>query len=188
MSASGFQLARLAYTRQLLTRPLLTKAATSFVLATLSNLVAQMPSRELVLGSALKYGLLDAPPHSHFWFGFIARVIPSAALRTLVDALFYSPLTIVYFFTAATLVEGGNLADVRAMVTDGRLRRTIVGGWTYWPLIQWFNQRFVALPFRTLTMDIAGFVWNGAPPHPSPHPTPSAARRGGPARRAPPGA
>ena len=33
----------------------------------------------------MKYGLLDTPPHSHFWFNFIADRIPSSLLRTLVD-------------------------------------------------------------------------------------------------------
>jgi|EP01047_Picozoa_sp_COSAG01_P063587 hypothetical protein len=50
-----------------LARPLTVKFFTSLVCALLSNLVSQLPSGRLDWACALKYGLLDAPPHSHFW-------------------------------------------------------------------------------------------------------------------------
>ena len=68
-----------AYEVRLLSAPLFLKFATSFVLAAVSNVVAQVPYGKVDWATSLKYGLLDAPPHSHFWWAAAPRAIRSAA-------------------------------------------------------------------------------------------------------------
>lgn len=56
-----------AYEKRLLSNPLPSKFITSLILASTSNVVAQLPRGKVDWACAFKYGLLDAPPHSHFW-------------------------------------------------------------------------------------------------------------------------
>jgi hypothetical protein len=153
--------ARAAYSQLLQTWPLSAKFVTSLVLAAVSNIVAQLPSGRINPRSALKYGLLDAPPHSHFWYMLLEAFVPSPLVRTIIDTLIYGPLTSVYFYIGSTLlIDGGTWADAKAKMAGGRFLRTVVAGWKFWPLVQYGNQRWVPFHYRTLTMDIAGFVWN----------------------------
>ena len=150
-----------AYSRLLQTSPLSAKFVTSLVLAALSNIAAQLPSGKIDVPCALKYGLLDAPPHSHFWYMLLEAFVPSPLARTVIDTLIYGPLTSVYFYIGSTLlIDGGTFADAKQKMAGGRFLRTMVNGWKFWPLVQYGNQRWVPFHFRTLTMDIAGFLWN----------------------------
>lgn len=150
-----------AYEVRLLSAPLFLKFATSFVLAAVSNVVAQVPYGKVDWATSLKYGLLDAPPHSHFWYIFLSARVHSALGRTIIDTLIYGPLTSVYFYVASTLlIDRGSWADAKEKMAHGRFLRTMIAGWKFWPLVQFINQRWVPLHFRTLTMDIAGFLWN----------------------------
>jgi len=153
--------ARAAYSQLLQTWTISAKFVTSLVLAAVSNVVAQLPSGCLDVRSALKYGLLDAPPHSHFWYMLLEAFVPSPLVRTIIDTLIYGPLTSVYFYIGSTLlIDGGTWADAKAKMAGGRFLRTVVNGWKFWPLVQYGNQRWVPFHYRTFTMDIAGFVWN----------------------------
>lgn len=150
-----------AYSRLLQTSPLSAKFVTSLVLAALSNVVAQLPSGKIDVPCALKYGLLDAPPHSHFWYLLLEAYVPSPLVRTIIDTLIYGPLTSLYFYIGSTLlIDGGTFADAKQKMAGGRFLRTMVNGWKFWPLVSYGNQRWVPFHFRTLTMDIAGFLWN----------------------------
>jgi hypothetical protein len=153
--------ARAAYSQLLQTWPVSAKFATSLVLAAVSNIVAQLPSGRIDVRSALKYGLLDAPPHSHFWYMLLEAFVPSPLVRTVIDTLIYGPLTSVYFYIGSTLlIDRGTWADAKAKMAGGRFLRTVFAGWKFWPLVQYGNQRWVPFHYRTLTMDLAGFVWN----------------------------
>ena len=161
MSQRTFGSLRAAYSAWVQTSPIVAKFITSFVLASVSNVVAHLPSGKVHLGSALKYGLLDAPPHSHFWYKLLEAFVPSPLVRTIIDTLVYGPLTSVYFYIASTLlIDRGTWADAKAKMAGGRFLRTMLSGFYFWPVVQYVNQRWVPFHFRTLTMDCAGFVWN----------------------------
>ena len=78
--------AKQAYEARLLSAPLLTKAITSFILATMSNIVGQLPGGQIHMGSAMKYGLLDAPPHSHFWCDPVNVPLTSCQSNSVVES------------------------------------------------------------------------------------------------------
>ena len=132
--------ARAAYSQLLQTWPVSAKFATSLVLAAVSNIVAQLPSGRIDVRSALKYGLLDAPPHSHFWYMLLEAFVPSPLVRTVIDTLIYGPLTSVYFYIGSTLlIDRGTWADAKAKMAGGRFLRTVFAGWKFWPLVQYGN-------------------------------------------------
>ena len=95
------------YMRALARRPLATKAVSGFCLGAMSNMVAsfQQTGRIDVL-RAMRYGMLNSPPYSHFWFPFLDSLTSKSVVKLVIDQLVYRPVMIAYSLCGVGLMQG----------------------------------------------------------------------------------
>jgi hypothetical protein len=106
------------YGRWLDEEPVATKACTSFVLSSMSSLVAQLiTSGGQWSGSmpleAAKFGITKIPPYSHFWYPILDRINNNPLFRVFVDQIFWRPLLTAYTILFMSLAKGLTWAEVR---------------------------------------------------------------------------
>mmetsp|Transcript_2043 Transcript_2043/g.4345 ORF Transcript_2043/g.4345 Transcript_2043/m.4345 type:complete len:288 (-) Transcript_2043:250-1113(-) len=145
--------------------PVLTKAATSIVLSTLSSTVAQVMSgggtldMASVLLNALSFGWTKAPPYSHFWYPVLASINSNPLFRVVLDQVFWRPLLTAYTFAIMCVVQGKSPEQTKDKFR-GDYWKTVKAGLRIWPLAEAINQGFVPLKWRSLFKDVVGFGWD----------------------------
>jgi protein Mpv17 len=150
---------RQAYIRQLEKRPIATKALSAFVLGFWSNLIASFAENgSCNMPRALKYGLMNCPPYSHFWFPFLDSLTTSVPLKLLIDQLIWRPLLIGYTFVGMGLFQGLPVTEIKEIL-DQRYCSVVYNGLKLWPAVAFFNLQVVPLQFRSLTLELVSFFW-----------------------------
>lgn len=114
-------------------RPLLTKSVTSFLISLTADIICQLGSGDrddsanttlsaevierivsLDWHRIMKFSFLGGVlvgPTLHFWYGFLARIIPGTTLlastkRLALDQLVFAPVFIPIFFSSTLMLEG----------------------------------------------------------------------------------
>lgn len=70
-----------------------------------------------------------------------------------------APINISLVFTSVALLKGQSLHDAKAKVKRD-LPKTYLAGACYWPIVSFFNFRFVPLDYRPFLIGLAGAMWN----------------------------
>ena len=160
------------YNRMLDTQPLLTKALTSFVGFTAGDILAQKfvtpdPEkgydimRTLRLGS---FGLLIHGTTGHYFYGFLDKMIPGTAMKTVatkvgIDQLIWNPIFGVMFFSYLGLAEGKGFADISKKI-QADLKTAVMGSWTVWIPAHFINFRFIPSSQRLLYINSIQIGYN----------------------------
>eukprot|EP00933_Yihiella_yeosuensis_P044830 TRINITY_DN40100_c0_g1_i1.p1 TRINITY_DN40100_c0_g1~~TRINITY_DN40100_c0_g1_i1.p1 ORF type:complete len:246 (-),score=17.67 TRINITY_DN40100_c0_g1_i1:83-820(-) len=143
--------------------PILSSAGTSFVLGFLSASIGQRIEQGLwrrsMLFQAFTYAIVATPPFSLLWYSFLERLTKHSFLRTILDQIIFQPVMLSYSMTMVGLLQGQSLS---ACIESTRFNfwSTLVSGWTFWPLVQYLNQRAVPLHARVVVMNLVGFLWD----------------------------
>jgi hypothetical protein len=126
--------------------------------------------RFVLLGSVL------VAPVIHWWYGFLARSLPSTsavsiAKRVALDQIAFTPIYLPVWLTALWTLEGIDTAtDVNASGDETapetimqRLTRVtpslLIANWAYWIPVQAVNFKFIAVPYQVLFSNMAALLW-----------------------------
>lgn len=118
-----------AYERLLQKYPVKTQAATTGLLWTLGDLIAQkkvegrarIDKRRLIVTAA--YATCVVGPVGHAWYSwldafarrhFVPGTLKFVGAKVVIDEAVFTPLHVGIFFALLTVADGGNLADIKA--------------------------------------------------------------------------
>eukprot|EP00303_Exanthemachrysis_gayraliae_P013539 CAMPEP_0206024100 /NCGR_PEP_ID=MMETSP1464-20131121/37642_1 /ASSEMBLY_ACC=CAM_ASM_001124 /TAXON_ID=119497 /ORGANISM="Exanthemachrysis gayraliae, Strain RCC1523" /LENGTH=227 /DNA_ID=CAMNT_0053398101 /DNA_START=33 /DNA_END=716 /DNA_ORIENTATION=- len=169
--------------------PLPTKMATSAVLATLGDVIAQKLINKVAgysfrgLGILVAVNVLYISPVLHFWYGTFEHLVtnvlkfPPGSLKSMVasvilDQLVNAPLTVLGFFCTFTtfdrvadvLARGsgsfGTLVPAIRQKIQAEYVSTMLANWKVWVLPQCLNFKVVPVNLRVGFANIVAIVWN----------------------------
>ncbi|KAJ8901571.1 hypothetical protein NDN08_003779 [Rhodosorus marinus] len=157
------------YISVLHSHPLRTKVLTATVLYSLSDCIAQAIEGAEMLSykRTIRFSLFGGPfwtPFLHFWYNFIEEVIPqkgfkSIAVAVFVDQGFSTPLYVVVYFTADSLMKFQGLRSTTARIRSG-FRKVVLTTWAFWVPAQLINFGLVPLHLRILAVNLMAIIWN----------------------------
>jgi protein Mpv17 len=158
------------YCESLETRPLLTKACTSFVGFMLGDLVAQHIShpdmvdvtRILRLGA---YGLLLDGPIGSMWYDVLEKFVcpdeptgnKAVLMKTALDQVVYATIMTAVFFAVIRTWEGHPEAIMSTL--QAKFWPTLAANYMVWPLAHVINFKFVPSQFRILYNNAVCVAW-----------------------------
>ena len=158
------------YCKSLETRPLLTKACTSFVGFMLGDLIAQQIShpdmldvtRILRLGA---YGLLIDGPIGSMWYDVLEKFVcpeeptgnKAVLLKTALDQVVYATIMTAVFFALIRVWEGHPEAVMSTL--QAKFWPTLAANYMVWPLAHIINFKFVPSQFRILYNNAVCVAW-----------------------------
>jgi len=111
-------------------------------------------------------GLAYSGPVAHFWYQNLEKIVTvkhrllGLLLRSLLDAIIFSPFTIAGYFTVRTILEGTGIESLKEKLRTKWLR-ALFGAWQFWPMINLFMFALVPLQFRVLYSNIMSLLWTG---------------------------
>jgi protein Mpv17 len=168
-----------AYRKVLAQHPLTTKAATSAVLASISDTISQrvestLPSNKdqkfhhdwTRTGHILTTGFFYSGPMAHYWFTFLELIVKvenqllGLICRLLLDATIFSPFTVFGYFSVRTLLEGKGVPAIQQKLQKAWWK-AVVAAWKFWPIVNVFNYTLVSFPYRVLYANIMSLLWTG---------------------------
>ena len=109
-------------------------------------------------------GLVWIGPVSHFWYGFVMRVLPGSGVivnvkRVILDQGGFAPLFIPSMFMSSKLLEGYSfdaaLVDLKASFLEIYKSNLVL-----WPAAMAFNFGLVPPQFQVLFSNAVGLIWN----------------------------
>ncbi|KAL6764900.1 hypothetical protein V8C86DRAFT_2465382 [Haematococcus lacustris] len=158
------------YLYQLHKKPLRTKALTSAMIASISDIVAQRiisggyRNWRRTLAMAI-YGFLWNGPSAHFWQMFMESMFQGSTglltvlKKVIIDQTSYGPLCNLMFMSYATVVlEGKTLSFLRNKV-QVEYPKVQLNGWKVWPLAALINYAFVPIHLRVLFVNLVALCW-----------------------------
>ncbi|CCK70010.1 ethanol metabolism protein KNAG_0D02610 [Huiozyma naganishii CBS 8797] len=80
-------------------------------------------------------------------------------LRVGVDQLLFAPLSLPFYFSCMTIMEGGNWGTIKNKLKN-QWWSTLVTNWAVWPLFQSINFSFVPLQHQLLAVNTVAIFWN----------------------------
>jgi len=168
------------YSRQLTSRPVLTKSLTAGIIFGMSDWCAQLielgegdeveeseGGGGLVLSRILAsflVGLLFFGPAANAWYGMIFKILPSTSListlqKAALGQIFFGPAFTCVFF-AAGMIQSGAFSLGAWM---GKIRSDLPGVWAsglgYWPLVDFISYKVVPVKWIPLFVNFCSFVW-----------------------------
>lgn len=158
------------YCRSLESRPLLTKACTSFVGFMLGDLIAQHIShpgavdvlRIIRLGC---YGLLIDGPVGSLWYDLLEKFVypeqpttnTAVLVKTALDQVVYATIMTAVFFAVIKAAEGH--PDLILSTLQSKFWPTLAANYMIWPLAHVINFKFVPAEFRILYNNVVCVAW-----------------------------
>jgi len=95
-----------------------------------------------------------------FW---LEKSFPGKELKTIGKKMainyLIAPLVVSLTFCTVNLMKGKSLADVKDKIAQD-LPSTLIAGGLYWPVVHFFNFRFMPFDYRPFISSFAGAVWN----------------------------
>ncbi|XP_042005379.1 PXMP2/4 family protein 4-like [Salvia splendens] len=159
------------YLGMLESRPILTKSLSSGLIYAAADTTSQLftmdpngtwdPIRTLRIAG---FGLFMLGPSQHYWFNFVARVLPNRDListlkKMAMGQLVYAPVINGIFFSYNAAAQGENGNEIAA-----RLKRdlipTLLNGLMYWPLCDFLTYRVVPVHLQPLMNSSCAFLWS----------------------------
>ena len=166
------------YTGWLQRRPLVTRAITTSLIISCSDLVAQLIGfrntphldwkRTLRAGVL---GLLYTGPILFMWFNkLLPRILgqgvfstlsklQKAALGMVIDQTCFGWFTVGGYLFWVNFLEHFSYERAARNVRHNILK-TITASWTFWPMIMFGNLRFTPIEFQVLVVNFASVFWN----------------------------
>ena len=162
------------YTKQLESRPILTKSSTAGIIFALSDYLAQRieqkndkkkPAldRTRLLASTL-VGFLYFGPAAHYWYEWIFRLLPGTGIgstvqKALLGQLIFGPSFTCVFF-ATSLLQAGEFS----LAAWGRkIREDLPGAWLagvgFWPLVDLISYSVIPVIWIPLFINLCSLVW-----------------------------
>ncbi|CAL9178442.1 unnamed protein product [Musa hybrid cultivar] len=151
-------------------RPVLTKSLTAaaiFAAADISSQITTLTSPDnLDLVRTLRmagYGMIILGPSLHFWYNFVARILPKQDMITTLKKMLlgqttYGPLMTAAFFSVNAVLQGETRGEIIA-----RLKRdmfpTVKRGFMYWPVCDFITFKFVPVLLQPLVCNSFSFLW-----------------------------
>lgn len=159
-----------AYASALSNRPLVTKALTSGVIFTASDLAAQKiespglkrfdQTRAL---TSLAIGGVYFGPAAHYWYAWVTEFIVGNSLKHVLakaalGQLIFGPIFTCLFFAVACVQSG---AGIRALPQKIRsdLMPAQIAGCCYWPFVDLISFSLIPVPWIPLFINGASFIW-----------------------------
>jgi len=153
-----------AYEAAAITRPLITKSATSGVAYLLGDTIAQ---RRSAAGGPLSRGRLTRAtiagavshgPQLHYWTVFLERSGLPLLGKIALDQTFFALYINAAFCVLTEALQRRPLRDTLAKVRAAA-RPCLVAGWRFWPLAHALTYSVVPLPLRVLWVDVLEIAW-----------------------------
>jgi len=172
------------YTKQLTSRPIMTKSLTAAIVFGLSDWCAQLielgeseegvdddvassESGKVVFSRILTsflVGLLFFGPAANAWYSMIFQVLPSTSLvstlqKAALGQIFFGPTFTCVFFGAG-MIQSGSFS-LGAWFTKVRedLPAVWASGLGYWPLVDFISYKVVPVQWIPLFVNFCSFVW-----------------------------
>lgn len=150
----------LAYERLLHSHPIKTQAATTGILWTLGDLIAQkkvegrakIDKKRLLTTAA--YATCVVGPVGHAWYSwldcfackhFIPGTLKFVGAKVVIDEVVFTPIHVGVFFSLLTVADGGGLAEIQAKLRKDYLS-TLLAELLVWPGFQALN--FLKVPVK----------------------------------------
>eukprot|EP00731_Ephydatia_muelleri_P022467 Em0015g50a len=165
------------YVKCLEERPILTKAITSGVVASLGNLLSQLilklkysrlfiqhPISWRSVAAFGVFGLVVTGPVSHYRYLLLDAIFPrkgqvSLLKKLVTDHLFFIPPFLFSLLYTVALLEGKGPSEAWRNAKKIYLT-TLVKNWIVWGVAQFINLKYVPLKYRTLFANIVALFWN----------------------------
>ncbi|KAG0716489.1 Peroxisomal membrane protein 2 [Chionoecetes opilio] len=157
-----------SYNGCLASHPLLTKACTSAVTASLGDYLGQIISHRPTtdLRSMARYatfGLVVTGPLAHHFYSLLDRLVPhgqqgAALKRLLLDRLGFAPLIMFLSFYLLARMEGKSHARAQGEVRQ-RLWSALKMNWRVWTPVQYININYVPQQYRSLFANVFALFW-----------------------------
>ncbi|XP_057794287.1 uncharacterized protein LOC131010669 [Salvia miltiorrhiza] len=159
------------YLGKLESHPILTKSLSSALIYAAADTTSQVctmeangtwdPIRTLRIAA---FGLFILGPSQHFWFNYVARVLPKRDListlkKLAMGQIAYAPVINGTFFSYNAAAQGENGNEIAA-----RLKRdlipTLLNGLMYWPLCDFLTYRVIPVHLQPLMNSSCAFLWS----------------------------
>ena len=166
------------YSGYLQSHPLVTRAITTSVLISVSDVIAQelgytskpqFDWRRTLRGAA--FGLLFTGPSLYLWWNIgLPRILglsifasatktQKALLGVAIDQSMFSWWTVGGYLFWANYLQHLDFGRAAENVRHNILT-SIYSAWTYWPFIMFFNLRFCPVMYQVLTVNFGSIGWN----------------------------
>lgn len=167
---SVVHLAWASYKKQLIKRPLPTKAITSACVASLSDIIAQrLVGTQYSLQRTLKmalWGLLIGAPSAHFWHYYLQKWFARKAdnfetviQKVILDQLTFGPAYNLAFMSYTAMVVHKVPPTVFKYKLAQEFPTLQLNGWKVWPLVSLINYRYIPVQFRVLFANVVALFW-----------------------------
>lgn len=88
-----------------------------------------------------------------------ASTAKTVIARVACDQLLFAPTFIGIFFIYQGLMDGRNIRQIRNRLKSA-YPTALAANYSIWPLVQFFNFRFVPLDYRSITVNTVALGWN----------------------------
>jgi protein Mpv17 len=112
-------------------------------------------------------------PGVHYWYTFLIHKFPTHALkRMLADQVVWAPAGVVVFLLGIGLMETGSFDSGIVKIRESFVQVMLMN-WTVWPVVQYFNFKYIPAQYQVLAVNIVSFFWSmyiskmANKPHPS---------------------
>ena len=141
------------YNQALAAQPLVVKAMTSLIGFTAGDVLAQkaVEGKEdwdvARTARMATFGALWHGPSGHYFYGFLDRMMPGTAMKTVfskvgIDQIAWNPIFGIVFFTSLGLMEGKSTDEIQTKIKND-LPTAVTGSWAYWVPAHFVNFRFI---------------------------------------------
>lgn len=109
------------------------------------------------------YGMLILGPSLHYWYNFMARVVPnrdflSTFKKMAMGQIAYGPAMTAVFFSVNAALQGESGPEILA-----RLRRdllpTMCKAIMYWPICDFVTFKFIPVHLQPLSVNSFSYLW-----------------------------
>lgn len=158
-----------SYLAQLKQRPLQSKALTSAVILSMSDIISQLIGgrpfsikRNIFVAI---WGYVWAGPSAHYWQGFMHKLssktdIKTVLMKVIIDQVTYGPVNNIANMTFfALMVESKGWKHLIAKIMQD-YPAVQLNGWKLWPAAAMLNYRYVPLNLRVLFLNVVALGWS----------------------------
>ena len=110
------------------------------------------------------FGALWHGPSGHYFYGFLDRMMPGTAMKTVfskvgIDQIAWNPIFGIVFFTSLGLMEGKSTDEIQTKIKND-LPTAVTGSWAYWVPAHFVNFRFIPGEQRLLYINCMQIMYN----------------------------
>uniref|UniRef100_A0A0B6YBP3 Mpv17-like protein 2 n=1 Tax=Arion vulgaris TaxID=1028688 RepID=A0A0B6YBP3_9EUPU len=103
-------------------------------------------------------------PFNHYWYALLDRMIKGSTGLSVIkkiacDQLVAAPFFCTSFLSGLALLEGEGIDGAKTEMKD-KFLKIYMFDWTFWPLAQFVNFRFVPGNLRVVYVSSATLLWN----------------------------